>query len=344
MPGGLARIASDMAAEVVSNQRGGGSKDVWVIATPDITEESDVAALERRRRARNEDLPSRLVENLFWMGRYADRCDAKARLIRASLALDSRSEAWRHAMHACTQFGVLAESADLAASLFDTSNGTGLGADLRRLEWSATQARSRLSAEHWRAIGVLQRQFHEAASSRNDARETLTQDDGWRLLMLGRRLERVQFLTTLLALRLCVAPVPTRYELEWWLDISGGTIAYRTQYLEQARLTPVLHLLIRDAQNARGLVFQCAEIRRALAQMTSSGGLAAPEEFFDRAVSEVAESDFGVLEGVGYTAVAARQSFAQRLTALNDAATQLSDRLSMRHFSHTERDVHVVAT
>lgn len=360
MPGGLARIASHTSAEVVSNQHGGGSKDVWVISDPDSAEENDSGALLRRRRARNEDLPSRLVENLFWMGRYADRCDAKARLVRASLALDSRSEGWRQAMHVCTHFGVLAESMDLAASLFDTSNGMGLGADLRRLEWSATQARSRLSAEHWRAIGVLQRQFHEAASSRSDARETLdrlvlalsalagfalddmTQDDGWRLLMLGRRLERLQFLAALLALRLSLAAVPTRHELEWWLDITGSTIAYRTQYLDQARLAPVLHLLIRDSQNPRGLAFQCDAIRRALAQMTSSGGLA-PEEFFDRVVGEFAEVDFGVLEGLGYAAMAARQEFAQRLLALNNTAIQLSDRLSMRHFSHTGHDVQVVA-
>jgi uncharacterized alpha-E superfamily protein len=264
-------------------------------------------------------------------------------------------------MHACAHFGVLAEEGDLAASLFDMSNGMGLGADLRRLEWSATQARSRLSAEHWRAIGVLQRQFHEAASSRSDARETLdrlvlalsalagfalddmTQDDGWRLLMLGRRLERVQFLASLLALRLAQPTAPKRFELEWWLDITGSIIAYRTQYLEEARLTPVLHLIVRDAQNPRSLAFQCDAVRRSLAQMTSSGGLA-PEEFFDRVVGEVADVDFGVLEGVGHTAIAARQAFAQRLVALNDAATQLSDRLSMRHFSHTERDVQVVST
>lgn len=360
MPGGLARIGSDSAAEVVSNQRGGGSKDVWVISQADSAEENDAVALLRRRRARNEDLPSRLVENLFWMGRYADRCEAKARLVRASLALDHRSEGWRQAMHACTHFGVLAEEGDLAASLFDVANGTGLGADLRRLEWSATQARSRLSAEHWRAIGVLQRQFHEAASSRSDARETLdrlvlalsalagfalddmTQDDGWRLLMLGRRLERVQFLASLLALRLSMPAAPKRFELEWWLDITGSIIAYRTQYLEEARLTPVLHLIVRDSQNPRGLAFQCDSVRRSLAQMTSSGGLA-PEDFFDRIVGEVSEVDFGVLEGVGHTAIAARQAFAQRLVALNDAATQLSDRLSMRHFSHTERDVQVVS-
>jgi len=360
MPGGLARIASDTSVEVVSSQRGGGSKDVWVLAAPDTREASDSVVLERRRRARNEDLPSRLVENLFWMGRYADRCDAKARLVRASLALDSRSESWRHAMHVCAHFGVLADDADLAASLFEASNGMGLGADLRRLEWSATQARSRLSAEHWRAIGVLQRQFHEAAASRSDARETLdrlvlalsalagfalddmTQDDGWRLLMLGRRLERVQFLATLLALRLCATPAPTRYELEWWLDITGSTIAYRTQYLEQARLTPVLHLLIRDAHNPRSLAFQCDAIRRALAQMNPAGGVAA-EDSFERATNDVADADFGALEGAGYMAVSARQIFARHLVALNDAATQLSDRLSMRHFSHTERDVQVVA-
>lgn len=359
LPGGLARIAADSSAEVVSSQRGGGSKDVWVMAAPDVSEEPDTV-LQRRRRPRNEDLPSRLVENLFWMGRYADRCDAKARLARASLALDSRSESWRHAMHVCSHFGLLeeqAEHADMATRLFDTANGTGLGADLRRLEWSATQARSRLSAEHWRAIGVLQRQFHEAAASRSDARETLdrlvlalsalagfalddmTQDDGWRLLTLGRRVERVQFLATLLSLRLAVPAAPSRSELEWWLDITGSTIAYRTQYLEQARLTPVLHLLIRDAQNPRGLVFQCNEICRVMAQLNAAGS----EEFFERTVQEITETDLGALEGVGYTAASARQSFAVSLAALNEAATQLSDRLSMRHFSHTARDLQVVA-
>ena len=30
MPGGLARVANEAAADVVSTQRGGGAKDVWV--------------------------------------------------------------------------------------------------------------------------------------------------------------------------------------------------------------------------------------------------------------------------------------------------------------------------
>jgi uncharacterized circularly permuted ATP-grasp superfamily protein/uncharacterized alpha-E superfamily protein len=360
MPGGLARIAPDASADVVSNQRGGGSKDIWVMAADSGGDEGDAPVPSQRRRSRNEDLPSRLVENLFWMGRYTSRCEDKARLARATLALDTRSDSWKHAINSCAQFGVLAEKSDLAASLFDMTNPSGLAVDLRRLEWSATQARSRLSAEHWRAIGVLQRQYHESASSRSDARETLdrlvlalsglagfalddmAQDDGWRMLVLGRRLERVQFLSTLFGLRLSVAATPSRTELEWWLDIAGSTVAYRTRNLETARLTPVLHLLISDDNNPRALGFQCTEIRRVLNHLRMSGGIAS-DECFDPAVAEIDEADLGVLEGTGYNAIAARQAFAQRLLALAAAATDLSDRLSMRHFSHTESHLQVVA-
>jgi uncharacterized alpha-E superfamily protein len=152
----------------------------------------------------------------------------------------------------------------------------------------------------------------------------------------------VQFVASLLALRLSQAPQLLRAELEWWLDITSNTIAYRTRYLDRAGLADVLHLLIRDEHNPRGLSFQCTDIRAMLAQMTA-GTRIVPEESFDTAVTAVAEADFGVLEGAGYNAVAARQGFAQQLTALADAATQLSDKLSMRHFSHTEGDLHVVA-
>lgn len=359
LPGGLARIATDKQAEVVSNQRGGGSKDIWVVSGDDGEPEVD-ARLAPRRRTR-EDLPSRLVENLYWMGRYTERCEAKARLMRATLALDLRSDALAGAQNACSHFGVIAVGHSLADSLFNMTILNGVGGDLRRLEWSATQARSRLSAEHWRAIGVLLRQYHDAAASLSDASETLdrlvlalsalagfslddmTQDDGWRLLMLGRRLERVQFLTTLIGRRLSGGVPPTRSEMEWWLDITGSTVAYRTRYLEQPRLTPVLHLLLREPQNPRALAFQAHHIEVLVGELIGELGTGSiQEDDCERAMEELSESDLGVLEGTGYPSVAARQAFAQQLNALATAATALSDRLSMRHFSHTERKLQVV--
>src|SRR5277367_3422000 len=150
MPGGLARIASD-AADIVSMQRGGGSKDVWVIA-PDRAsiDESRVASQAPRAAARHDDLPSRLAENLFWLGRYSERCEAKARLLRATLSIRPNALLWSDVQATCAQF--------VAPSVFDADDPLALDADLQRLGNCAAQARSRLSAENWRAISVLQRE------------------------------------------------------------------------------------------------------------------------------------------------------------------------------------------
>src|ERR1700676_5328559 len=155
MPGGLARIASD-SADIVSMQRGGGSKDVWVLA-PDrrAIDEVNVASAAPRAPAPHDDLPSRLAENLFWLGRYSERCEEKTRLLRATLRVRPNPLLWPQVLETCGRF--------VAPSLFDEVNPLGLSADLQRLGWCAAQARSRLSAENWRAIDVLQREFQAPA-------------------------------------------------------------------------------------------------------------------------------------------------------------------------------------
>lgn len=356
IPGGMARIASDVYADVVSTQRGGGSKDVWVLGQDD--ESSQAVEIAPRSRLRNESLPSRVGENLYWLGRYATRCEDKVRLLRGTLALERRSEVWPRAVDTCRHLGVTPRDSDPAASLFDAQHQLGIAADLQRLQWSATQARGRLSAEHWRAIGVVQRQYHDASSSSSDVRETLDrltlscaalsgfahddmiQDDAWRLMMLGRRVERISFLAMLLSRRLMEA-APTRGELEWILDIASGTIAYRTRYLDRPRLAPLLQLLVRDAKNPRSLAFLAQEIGSITQQLSESAGELTVDSF-QQAVTDAIEADFGVLEGVGHSAELARQGFSRALDEVVEAASLLSDRLSMRHFSHTELDRHAV--
>ena len=209
----LARIAAD-AADIVSMQRGGSSKDVWVLAADRrATEDAGGAALAPRAPARHDELPSRLAENLFWLGRYSERCEDKARLLRATLGVRTDALVWPQALATCRRFIAMPKAGDATPPQFDEANALGLLADLKRLGWCAAQARSRLSAEHWRAISVLQRQFQDAADRGSEPRETLdalllslaalagfalddmTQDDGWRLTMLGRRLERLQFMS-----------------------------------------------------------------------------------------------------------------------------------------------------
>jgi uncharacterized circularly permuted ATP-grasp superfamily protein/uncharacterized alpha-E superfamily protein len=352
MPGGLARIASD-SADIVSMQRGGGSKDVWVLA-PDrrSIDEITVASAARHAAARHDDLPSRLVENLFWLGRYSERCEDKARLLRATLSVRPNSLLWPQVQETCAQF--------VAPALFDDANPLGLTADLQRLGWCAAQARSRLSGENWRAIGVLQREFQDAALARRDPLETLdalllsfaglagfaldamTQDDGWRLMMIGRRLERLQFLAELLSHRLRSGETPAQSELQWLLDIGDSTITYRTRYLAAPRLGATIDLLVFDQTNPRALAFQWHAIEYSLVRVAVSLG-GAPDDTLDEAVALVEEMQLSAIEGDSPRAMRARQGLAEHLGGLSAAAGRLSDRLSLKHFSLIDVKVSTVA-
>jgi uncharacterized circularly permuted ATP-grasp superfamily protein/uncharacterized alpha-E superfamily protein len=357
MPGGLARIAGD-TADIVSMQRGGGSKDVWVLT--DRKSADDAASVSSAPRTqRQDDLPSRLAENLFWLGRYAERCDGKARLIRATLSVRANVDLWAAALECCARFTGIGKL-DSGAPLFDESNSLGLRADLQRLGWCAAQARSKLSAENWRALGVMQRDFHEAGRARKDPRETLdelllslaalagfalddmTQDDGWRLLMIGRRLERMQFLAEVLAQRLESGKMPTQAELEWLLDIGDSTITYRTRYLASPRLGETLDLLVFDQSNPRALAFQWHTIEFSLVRLAASLG-GAPDDTLDEVVALVAGMQLAAVDGSSARAERARQNLAEQLNALAAAAGKLSDRLSLKHFSMVELEVRTVA-
>jgi uncharacterized circularly permuted ATP-grasp superfamily protein/uncharacterized alpha-E superfamily protein len=366
MPGGLARIAAEGVVDIVSSQRGGGSKDVWVLGEEDGaragapgTAGAELAAAPPR--ARHDELPAQLVENLYWLGRYAERCEDKARLLRATLAMRTSAAVWRTARAECVRYGVLSADGDVASSLHDEALEFGVAEDLQRLGWCASQSRSRLSAEHWRAVSVMQRQFHEAGATAADPVETLDrllvsltalsgfalddmmQDDGWRLLMLGRRLERMQFLAGLLAARLGTGALLRQAEFEWLLDVGGASIAYRTRYVAVPQLLPVLQLLIFDAASPRALAFQWRAVRRTLADLAESLGAASD----DQLDAPIAQLDAVPLDGIDEESaqgVERRQALAATLTRLAAAAAHLCDRLALRHFSLVDLDLQTVAT
>ena len=360
MPGGLARIATD-AADIVSMQRGGGSKDVWVLASDRrATEDAAGGAMAPRAPARHDELPSRLAENLFWMGRYSERCEDKARLLRATLGVRTHLSLWPQALATCRHFMTIPKAPDGSLPLFDDANPLGLKADLQRLGWCAAQARSRLSAENWRAISVLQRQFQEAYERKSDPRETLdslllslaglagfalddmTQDDGWRLMMLGRRLERLQFMSELLAQRLEAGGTPTQSELEWLLDIGDSTITYRTRYVASPLLGSTIDLLVFDKTNPRALAYQWSHIEYSLVRIAASLG-GAPDDTLDEAVAAVAQMELRAVDGDSARAARARQELGQQLAVLAGAAGRLSDRLSLKHFSLIDVEPRTVA-
>jgi hypothetical protein len=87
MPGGLGRVASTRNSSVVSNQRGGVSKDVWVLASEPERDTSLLIWADRPLPVGRggQEVPGRVADNLFWVGRYAERAEAGARLLREVL-------------------------------------------------------------------------------------------------------------------------------------------------------------------------------------------------------------------------------------------------------------------
>ena len=88
IPGGLARVSPSIDTPVVSMQRGGGSKDTWVLSDGPV----DTFSLQRPRdvpvelsRGVVSDLPSRAADHIFWLGRYAERSEHLARMLRCIL-------------------------------------------------------------------------------------------------------------------------------------------------------------------------------------------------------------------------------------------------------------------
>lgn len=82
MPGGLTRVNLDHDKKIISNQRGSVSKDTWVLASEPEKQISLRNVDTQTSTESSNALPSRVVENLFWMGRYAERAESALRLLR----------------------------------------------------------------------------------------------------------------------------------------------------------------------------------------------------------------------------------------------------------------------
>jgi uncharacterized alpha-E superfamily protein len=206
----------------------------------------------------------------------------------------------------------------------------------------------------------LQRQMQEAVASRGSSREVyervllslaaltgfseedMMHDEGWRLMRLGRRLERMQFVANILQRQL-VSEHATRAEtVEWLLDVCDSTPIYRARYLGAARLSQMLNLLLYDDGHPMALVFLRRSIDRDLDYLGRSLG---GER--ERGMPDVPMLPQGAAEPLDTAGVAGEQwrsELSATLLEFSTATGQLSDRISRRYFALIESDAHSLAT
>ncbi|MGQ3321626.1 circularly permuted type 2 ATP-grasp protein [Pseudomonas brassicacearum subsp. neoaurantiaca] len=369
LSGGLTRVAAEADAEVVSMQRGGASKDTWVLGEQapggeQWTAQRTVSVHDLVRR--DPYLPSRVVENLFWFGRYCERCDDSARLLRIMLGryVDGDDpQALQSAVSLGESLMLLPEEGELherlLAALLGDDWSFSLRSNLQRLQWAASQVRGKLSRENWQALVELQREAMELETEEPDfgelldflnrlvmslaalsgfALDDMTRDEGWRFLMIGRRLERLQFLSSSLAAFLRSDAVFDQAGLEWLLELGNSSITYRSRYLAVAQLIPVLDLLLLDEQNPHAVLFQLKLVARTLKRLNDDFG-APKETALPELVTRLSRFDLRCLENplFGEASLrAALDGLADLLQEVADVGGQVSDRLALRHFAHVD--------
>lgn len=328
MPGGLTRVASSSDVPVISMQRGGSSKDTWVISESPV---STFSMLKRRLGAADilraaPYVPSRSVENLYWLGRYTERSENAARLLRAvinRLTSDDDEDGLRSALQVAERLALIPRSAmssDPAVArrvlrgIYDADWPGSLVAIGRRVGWAAGHVRERLSADHWHALSRLQdalrppigRPRLDHATSMLDrvvlactslagfVMDDMARDDGWRFLIIGRRIERLQHLSGMVAgfLRQCEGAAG---ETDCLLEVADGLETYRYRYQRPPELVPVIDLVVCDPDNPHSVMFQIDKLGRyldALKHEALSAALAPLRE----AVAVVAKFDLATLE------------------------------------------------
>jgi uncharacterized alpha-E superfamily protein len=193
MPGGLTRVSTQADPLVVSMQLGGSSKDTLVLGSVEETATPSwrPSPQEAQTDPLSGDLPSRVADNLFWLGRYAERVEARVRLVRALLPALSGEEDFGRAVSLETAIGFLSGLSYLPEPLsplasvgeqvwivqriltelvYDPSQTSSLRWNLKELRRVARHLKERLSADTWRVIQQLDGQFSAFAPSNADQR------------------------------------------------------------------------------------------------------------------------------------------------------------------------------
>lgn len=203
LPGGLSRVALSTDTPVLTHLLGGLAKDTWVLASEPERQESLIFSTDYSGPAvvQESEVSSRVADNLFWIGRYAERAEGLVRLLRitifrlferSSYASDGGTASSLHplleALTRQTQTfpGFAGEGApellrnpvpEMLSLVSDPSRTGALPQTLQALVNAAWSVRDRLSGDTWRVVndieGYLQALTKDPAKQLSEALDKL---------------------------------------------------------------------------------------------------------------------------------------------------------------------------
>ncbi|MBU1357484.1 MAG: circularly permuted type 2 ATP-grasp protein, partial [Gammaproteobacteria bacterium] len=187
----------------------------------------------------------------------------------------------------------------LIAELGDVDRGRSVGYILGCVRQAAAAVRERLSQDNWNQIvhaeSTFLRRTAEQAGEQGDnsyssaaalrtleststalaamtgaQTDRMTRDDAWRLLSIGRHIERLAFLSSALAAGFEIDSVHEIAGFEAMIALFDSTITFHARYQQRRDVATMVDLLVLDGDNPRSLAWVTQTLRGRIARLAGS--------------------------------------------------------------------------
>jgi uncharacterized circularly permuted ATP-grasp superfamily protein/uncharacterized alpha-E superfamily protein len=351
-------------ANVYDGERPSASKDVWVLKADAADPDQGLAEVLPMTSVRSATgTVPRVLDDLYWFGRYAERAEDLLRLVLAAHALaeDFRSRPGSTGGASLTVImqavhrlgGEVHEDLDeeFRSLLLDETRSGSAAHALAGLRDALAGVRDQLSLDTWRAFGATDRaaqalegstHSHQVAESAGwmltgilslqGVTASMIRDAGWHMIGIGRHLERAVQLCHLLD-----ATATLRRGIDVDRDVlnavlvaAESSVTHRRRYRGYVRPGGVLELLLTDPENPRSMLFGLTEIAGHLAALPASTGSTRPERLVADLLTMLRETDIATLVAIGGVARPNLQAFLEVFSA---QLVRLGDAISELHFA-----------
>ncbi len=240
---------------------------------------------------------SRIAESMFWIGRYVERAEDTARLLDVQTQLILEDSSVDEDTTCRTLLSIMGHDGEVAGPVttatmlellaYDATSGASIAAALGAARESARRARETLSEPLWEALNTTYRaiptgRFDElrpavafrwvrdrAALINGTADATMTRDEGWQFLVMGRCIERADMTSRLIA----SASLTASSGLSWTttLRACGAYEAFLRTYNGMETNRAATEFLLLDRLFPRSVVFALNRAEQCVDNLDSRG-------------------------------------------------------------------------
>jgi uncharacterized circularly permuted ATP-grasp superfamily protein/uncharacterized alpha-E superfamily protein len=242
----------------------------------------------------------------------------------------------------------------LIAGLFDEQGASSVAFNLVSLTRAAGHIRDRLSADHWRliaatteglsgdcagamddgllssdeAVATLGRLAEHLSALTGAQVDHMTRDDGWRLLTIGRQLERLDALSRAMHAMFATGAALRDDGFDLLLLLFDSTITYRALYQRRLEVPPLVDLLVQEHANPRSL----RGVTRRITEQIERLGAPGAAELLSYLPAQHEWPELGPLSECDSSGRYAR--LLELVERLARGSHDLSDAIGARYFSH----------